>query len=59
MRDNIICFQNNTEPYHCSDDELIDEIQNLISQFQDPGLPEKTRKEIFNKIIQLTDRLTD
>ncbi|MFD1360792.1 hypothetical protein [Lentibacillus salinarum] len=59
MQDNLVCFQHNTEQCSCSDDELIEEVQELISRFQDPGISEKTRKEIFNKIIQLTDQLTD
>ncbi|TFJ91304.1 hypothetical protein [Lentibacillus salicampi] len=58
MQDNVVSFTKNTEPYSCSDDELIEKVQDLISRFQDPDLSKETREEIFNKIIQLTDRLT-
>jgi hypothetical protein len=59
MEDNVFCFTNNTELYNDSDDELIEEVQDLISRFQDPDLPMKDREEIFKKIVQLTDQLTD
>ncbi|HLS08123.1 hypothetical protein [Lentibacillus sp.] len=53
MEDNVFCFTNNTELYNDSDDELIEEVQDLISRFQDPDLPMKDREEIFKKIVQL------
>lgn len=55
MEENVTCFTNNT----ASDEELINEVQDLIFRFQDPDLSMKDREEIFNKIIQLTDQLTD
>ncbi|WP_164670527.1 hypothetical protein [Virgibacillus doumboii] len=42
-----------------SDDLLIREIQDLISQFQNPNLTITTREEIFHTIIYLTNQLIE
>ncbi|MFD2760200.1 hypothetical protein [Lentibacillus juripiscarius] len=57
MEDNVVLFTGNIKQCDFSYYELIEEVQDLISLFQDPGLPPKAREETYNRIIQLTGRL--